>query len=59
MTDEPTQWDDNEWETRYGKGAEEIDISDEGEMGRGRDIEDIEFEDIPRKKSSSFFDKIN
>jgi hypothetical protein len=58
MTDEPTQWDDNEWETRYGKGAEEIDISDEGEMGRGRDIEDIEFEDIPRKKSSSFFDKM-
>ena len=58
MTDEPTQWDDNEWKMRYGKGPEEIDISDEGEMGRGKDIEDIEFEDMPRKKSNSFFDKM-
>jgi len=58
MTDEPTQWDDNEFETRYGKGPEEIDISDEGEMGRGNNIEDIEFEDMPRKKSDSFFSKM-
>jgi hypothetical protein len=58
MTDEPTQWDDNEWETKYGKRPEEIDISDEGEMGRGNDIEDIEFEDMPRKKRDSFFSKM-
>jgi hypothetical protein len=48
LRDEPTQWDDEEWETRYGKKPEEIELSDD----------DIDFEDISVEKKPSFFSKI-